>query len=337
MAPQLSSQTAPDSSKAHDRSALRTGLHNVGSKMTEIAYGPWNLGGLSVKQLLKRVYAEITDDAVVDAAAALGYYFMLALFPLLIFLVSLLGTFGSENLVKNLLTSLQTVMPGDVYKLLGGEIDRIMKTSSGSLLTFGAVATLWAASSGVVSLIDGLNRAYDVTDSRSFVKRRLIALGLTVTLAVLIICGSVMLVMGDKISLLLAKWTGLEWMKSSAMVINFVLGLGLMFAGLEIIYYAGPNVKNQKFAWISPGSIVGVVVFILSSVGFSLYVRFSGGYGATYGSLGAVIVLMLWLFLLGLAIVLGGEINAEIAAAARRHGEADAPNIPPQSAGTSKG
>jgi membrane protein len=292
-----------------------------------MAFGPWELGGLSVKQLGSRVWKEMTDDAVFDAAAALAYYFMLAIFPLLIFLISMLASIQALDLVNTVTRTLESAMPGDASKLITTEIQRIMKDSGGGLLTFGALGTLWAASSGVVSLLDGLNRVYDVQETRGMIKQRLLAVGLTVALALLIILGAVALMAGGKVSEWAAEQTGMAWIETVGTILHYIIGVGFMFLGLELIYFLGPNVKGQKWKWVTPGSIIGVVLFILSSIAFSLYLQFSGGYSATYGALGAVIVLMLWLYLLGLAVMTGGEVNAEIAAAALEKGSRTAPKI----------
>jgi membrane protein len=292
-----------------------------------MAVGPWQLGGLKPLELGKRVYREMTDDAVFDAAAALAYYFMLAIFPLLIFLISMLASIQALDLVNTVTRTLESAMPGDASKLVTTEITRIMKDSSGGLLTFGALGTLWAASSGVVSLLDGLNRVYDVQETRGMIKQRLLAVGLTVALALLIIFGAVALMAGGKVSEWAAEQTGMPWIETVGSILHYIIGVAFMFIGLELVYYFGPNVKGQKWKWVTPGSAMGVVIFILSSIGFTLYLQFSGGYSATYGALGAVIVLMLWLYLLGLAVMIGGEINAEIAAAALEKGSRTAPKI----------
>lgn len=290
-------------------------------------HGPWQLGGLSTKELAKRVWKEMGEDAVFDAGAALGYYFMLALFPLMIFLISMLATIQALDLANIVMGTLRTAMPAEAYDLIGKEMLRVLNDSGGGLLTLGALGTLWAASSGVVSLLDGLNRAYDVEETRGLIRQRVIAIGLTVALALLIIVGAVALMAGDKIFIWIAEQSGLEWLSIAGTIANYLVGLGAMFMGLEVIYYFGPNVKGQKWKWVSPGSLVGIAIFILASVLFSVYLRVSGGYAATYGSLGAVIVLMLWLYFLGLAIMVGGEVNAEIAAAALERGSRTAPKI----------
>jgi membrane protein len=289
--------------------------------------GPWNLGGLTLKELGKRLWAEMSDDEVWDAAAQLGYYFLLALFPLLIFVLSFVALIPNVDLVPSMLATLRNVMPEQAYALLGHEIERILTSSGGGLLTFGMLGTIWAASSGVVSLVGTINRAYEVKEERGFFRLRLTAVILTLAFVVLLIGGAALLTMGDRIAVWIADALGLAWgTKIAGTILNYVFGLGMLFAALEVVYYFGPNVKDQKWHWITPGSVVGVGLFVIASVGFSLYLRFNDTYSVTYGSIGAVIVLMLWLYLLGLSIVVGAEVNSEIAKAAAERGRSDAPD-----------
>jgi membrane protein len=294
-----------------------------------MAGGPLDLGGLTIVELAKRTWAEMSDDGMFDVAAQLAYYFMLALFPLIIFLISLLSTIQALDLVNTVMSTIRDVMPPQAFAVLGGEIERIMSEPREGLLTFGVIGTLWAASSGVVSLLGSLDRAYDVKETRGFVKLRVTAVGLTVALALLIITGAVMLMAGDRISTWVAELTGMGWIAIAGTIVHYLIGLACILLGLGLIYYYGPDVPEQKWAWISPGAAVAAILFVLSSVGFSLYVRFSDSYTATYGSLGAIIILMLWLYLLGLAVTTGAEINSEIAIAAAKRGEADAPEVQP--------
>lgn len=292
--------------------------------------GPFDLGGLTVKELAKRVWTEITYDELWDAAAQLGYYFILALFPLVIFLLSFVALVPDLDLVAPFMETLHNVMPPQAYKLIGHEIERILQSSGGGLLTFGMVGTVWAASSGVVSLIGTLNRAYETKETRGFIKLRATAIALTFALVVLLMTGSMLLTMGDRIAGWAATHLGFAWVAQIAgTAINYLLGLGILFMALEVVYYFGPNVRRQRWRWLSPGSIVGVGLFVISSIGFSLYVRLNDTYSVTYGSLGAVIVLMLWLYLLGLSIVLGAEVNSEIALAAARRDESTSPAADP--------
>lgn len=295
--------------------------------MQEERTSPWKLGGLSIKELGKRLWTELQRDAIFDVSAILGFYFFLALFPMLIFLVSGLSYLSTPALMNKVLSLAAGSMPPDAYKILTDQMSNILQQSKGGLLTFGAIATLWSASSGVTSVMDGLNRAYDVEEKRSIVKKRGLSLGLTVGLVVLTVLGSTILVGSDKISEYLQHMTGIKAIATLGSIAGALLGLAFMFAGLEFVYYYGPNVKGQKWSWISPGSMLGVTIFVLVSFGFSQYLRFSNTYNATYGSIGGVIVLMMWLYYLGVAILAGGEVNAVIALAARERGNSEAPKF----------
>ncbi len=295
-----------------------------------MAGGPFDLGGLTVTELAKRVWTEITYDELWDAAAQLGYYFLLALFPLVVVLLSFVALVPGLDLVEPFMHTLRNVMPGQAFDLIAREIARIQESSSSGLITFGMLGTIWAASSGVVSLMGTLNRAYEAKESRGFVRLRVTAVGLTFAFAFLLLTGSMLLTMGDRIAGAVAGWLGFEWIaKVVGTGINYALGVAILFIALEVVYYFGPNVR-KRWRWVSPGSIVGVGLFVLSSVGFSLYVRLNDTYSVTYGSIGAVIVLMLWLYLLGLSIVLGAEVNSEIAIAVEKRAESDASASKPE-------
>lgn len=296
------------------------------------ATSPWKLGGLTIKELAVRLWNEMNADDVWGRAAQLSYYFLLALFPLLLFLTALLGLFvgqGSE-LRENLLNYLGSVIPGDAARLVHNTVAKISDGSSGGKLSFGILAALWAASNGMGAMCDSLNAAYGIKESRSFIKSRLIAIALTVALSVLIISALVLVLYGHNIAEYVAArlslsnafeiaWKILQW----PIVLIFVL-----FA-FALLYYFAPNTKDQRWYWVMPGAVLGVLLWILVSLGFSLYLDRFSSYNVTYGSLGAVIVLMLWFYLTGLAILIGGEANSliETAAAARgnpaakRHGE----------------
>lgn len=271
-------------------------------------------GGFTLKELALRTWREMNEDNVFGGAAELAYYFLLALFPMLIFLVSLVGFV--PGLQAALFDSLASVVPGEAMRLVRETLQDVVSSRSGGLLSFGLLGTIWAASSGVAAVIETLNRAYDVTEERSFIKMRATAIGLTLALALLFIGGTALIMFGDKF----AEWLSLNLGLSAAFtvawqVVDYLLGLAMLFLAIQLVYYLGPNVK-QKWEWITPGAVVAVALVIVGSLAFSLYLRFAPSYSATYGGLGAVIILMLWLYLLGLAILIGGEINSEIAHAA---------------------
>ena len=287
----------------------------------------WKLGGLKPKALAVRVWKEIQGDKVFNRAAELAYYFLLALFPLLILLTSVFGIVIGEQteLRQKLFTYLAQVMPPTALQLTETTLQEISATSGGGKISFGILATLWAASNGMGAITEALNIAYDVNESRSWWKQRLTAIVLTIALAILIITALIIVLAGGKIVTSIAgsysfgsvftwTWKILQW----PLVFVFIT---LAFA---LIYYFAPDVKDQKWQWITPGSVIGVFLWLLVSFGFRFYLHFFDSYGKTYGSLGAVIILMLWLYLTGAAVLIGGEVNAEIEHAAAEAGAPDA-------------
>jgi membrane protein len=272
--------------------------------------GSQMLGGLTLKELAVRTWREANEDNVFGRAAELAYYFLLALFPMLIFLTSLVGFLPGAQ--ENIVNSIAKVAPPQVMTLVRQFMHDVIENRSGGLISFGILGMLWAASSGVVAVIDTLNTAFDAKEARSFVKMRLVAVGLTVALAVLIVGGTILIMFGDRFAKWFAEALGLGSAFMTAwQVFDYMLGLALVLFGIQLIYHFGPNVK-QRWRWITPGGIFAVAAIIISSLLFSLYLRYAPDYSATYGSLGAVIVLMLWLYLVGVVLLVGGEINSEV-------------------------
>lgn len=271
------------------------------------------LGGLTFTELGKRVWKEADEDKIFGTAAELAYYFLLALFPMLIFLTSLVGFLPGAQ--ENILNGLAKAVPGEAMDMVRETLQDVVANRSGGLLSFGVLGTLWASSSGVSSLMESLNIAYEVKEGRSFIKQRVVAVGLTIMLTLLIIGGTVLIMFGDKLADGVAGWLGLGPAFVTVWhIVDYILGLALLFVGIQIIYYFGPNIK-QAWSWITPGAAFAVFGLIVGSLAFSLYLRFGPKYSATYGSIGAVIVLMLWLYMMGLMLLTGAEINSEIARA----------------------
>jgi membrane protein len=278
------------------------------------------LGGLTAWELTKRTWSETNEDNVFGSAAELAYYFLLALFPMLIFLTSLVGFMPDAQ--QRIFHALGQVMPGEAMRLVDQTIHDVVQNRSGGLLSFGVLGTLWAASGGAAAVMNTLNVAYDAQEKRSFWKVRLIALGLTIMLALLVVGGAVLIMFGDRFS----EWTAQRFGFGTAFtvawgVLDYLLGLALLFLGIQLIYYFGPNIK-QQWRWITPGAVFAVLSLIATSLLLSLYLRYGPSYSATYGSLGAVVVLMLWFYLLGAIVLIGGEINSEIRNAAAHEQEA---------------
>ncbi|HVF87758.1 MAG TPA: YihY/virulence factor BrkB family protein [Pyrinomonadaceae bacterium] len=283
----------------------------------------WALGGLTWRELGRRVWRTVYEGDFFTRTAALSYYFLLALFPLLLFLTAMLGYFAETGteLRQNLLIYLSKLMPRSASALIRTTVEEITQNAGGGKISFGLLATLWAASYGMGAISETLNVAYRVKETRPWWRVRLLAIGLTIALAALIISALALVLYGGEIGegiadrlqlggLFLIVWHLAQW----PIVLAFVL------LGFALIYYFAPNLHDQHWYWVTPGSVVGVLLWLLVSVIFRLYLRYFDRYSMTYGSLGAVIILMLWFYLTGAALLAGGELNAEIENAAAEAG-----------------
>jgi membrane protein len=285
------------------------------------------LGGLSWIELGKRVWREANKDDIFGHAAELAYYFLLALIPLLVFLTSVIGiVLGSgTGLRHRLFNYLSQVMPPSAFQLINSTIFEISNSSSGGKISFGILATLWAASNGLGAITKALNAAYNVEEQRPWWKQRLVAIGLTIALSVLILSALTLLLFGGNIGQAIASRFGLGDVFTVAWnVLQWPIVLTFILVAFALIYCYAPDLRDQKWKWITPGSAIGVALWLLVSFGFRLYLHFFDSYSKTYGSLGAVIVLMLWLYLTGVAILFGGEVNSEIENAKAEQGRPDA-------------
>jgi len=287
----------------------------------------WSLSGLSWKQMASRVWAEIQADDVFGDAAKLAYYFLLALFPLLIFLTSAIGlVIGSGTGIRHALFNyLSQVMPSSAFQLIYNTVWEVTNASGAGKLSFGLLATLWAAASGVGAMMRSLDTAYELQESRPWWKQRLVALGLTLALSVLIIGAVVVIFGGSKIVDYLGKRYGFgDAFVISWKILQWPIAFAFMLLAFALIYFFAPDFRKQRWKWITPGSVIGVAVWLAVSFTFKGYLHFFDSYSKTYGSLGAVIVLMLWLYLTGAAVLIGGEVNAETEKAAAEQAATDA-------------
>ena len=272
----------------------------------------WKLGGLSVRELGPRVFHEIQEDDCFGRAAQLAYYFLFALFPFFLVLTTLLGYLPVPNLLDRLMETLAEMLPGEALRLVQDNVRELVTNQRGGLLSLGILAALWTSSSAVTAIIDGLNRAYDVEEGRPFWKVRLMAILLTVGLSVFIIVSLILLTFGPQIGGWIADRVGLgSVFQVSWNILRWPVIVGLLIGAMALIYYMAPDVE-QEWQWITPGSVVAVIGWLLASLGFSFYVNNFGSYNATYGSIGAVIVLLTWMYVSGFFILVGGEINSEI-------------------------
>jgi membrane protein len=270
---------------------------------------------LNWKKFLHDLWTRINEHDIFGAAAKLSYYFLLALFPLLLVLVTLLGYFaeaGSELRFK-LISYLGTVMPSSAITLVHTTLDEISQARGGGKLSLGLLAALWAASNGMGAISDTLNAAYGIKESRSWWKARGVSILLTVALSVLIVLALVIVLYGGHIGERAAVHFGfgaaftIVWK-----ILQWPIALVFLLITFNLIYYFGPAVRPRKRKWCTLGTLVAVMLWLLVSFGFRLYLHFFDSYSLTYGSLGALIVLMLWFYFTGLAILLGGEINSEM-------------------------
>ena len=279
----------------------------------------WRLGGLSVWQLARNVLRDISANNFFGRASELAFNFLFALFPLLFFVLTVIGVFTSHraDVQGALLAYFADFLPSAAFALLNTTVTDLAANAGSGKLTFGIVLALWFASGGVRSMISALNLAYRVQEVRSWIKVRAIALFLTLFITVLVVAASTLVLisgravdwLGAELSLtpeIVALWKALQWPAALAFVI----------LSHALIYYFGPNLKNRRWHWITPGSAFGVLLWLAASLGFRAYLHFFNNYSATYGSLGAVMILLVWLYVTGLAFLIGGEINAEIERAA---------------------
>jgi membrane protein len=300
--------------------------HGQSVEKTKERTSAWKLGGLTIVQLGKRVWHEVDHDEVFTRSAALSYYFFSALIPMVFFLMAVLGLFASQSqhFQDTLLNYSGRVLPPDAFTLIQKTLKEISNHSTGLKLAFGLVLALWSGAGGMSSIIDALNRCYHVHEGRSFIKQKLVALGLTVAIAILTIGSLAIVLYGGNIAEFVGRHIGLSMVTVMAWkIVQWPVALFFVVWSFALIYYWGPDTE-QDWQWITPGSLVGVLVWIGASVLFRVYLHFYNSYSKSYGSLGAVIVLLLWLYITGLAILVGGEINSEIenAAAERGHPEA---------------
>ena len=261
---------------------------------------------------LKATVQEFQRDDALGIAAQLAYYLILALFPFILVLVSLMGTFGSEELASEVLTYFQRVMPQQAYAIIETFTANIIsgQAEAPGLFTFGILFTIWAASGAFAALINALNRAYDVQETRPFWKVRGIAILMTLGLSVLVLIGVLLLVLGPQIGDTIAQVFGLkDTFELGWNIARWPAALFFMVFTVALLYYFAPDVE-QPFRWITPGGLIGVLLWVLASVAFNFYVSNFGSYNKTYGSIGAVIVLLLYLYISSLTILFGATLNA---------------------------
>ena len=279
---------------------------------------PWKLGGLTPMEAGRRLWRKTQQDEVMGRAAQLAYYFLLALFPALIFLTALMGLFSVQSFMPELMSYLRNVLPADALSMVERFLTQVAEGSGVNILSLGALGALWASSSGVTAMMDALNVVYEVKeDRRPFWRVRLIAILLTIGLAGFVIMSLALVLYGPTIGRWIADRMGFGVAFTEIWnVLQWPIITGLMLIIVSTIYYICPDRQYKRWRWFTPGALFAVVMWLVVSLGFKAYVDNFGDYNKVYGSIAGVIVLMLWFYWTGLVLLLGGEINAEIEKAA---------------------
>lgn len=272
---------------------------------------PW-VGKIRLMKVIPTVVREYIEDDMVTYAAALAYHTLFALFPFMLFLVALLGFLQVPEFFDWLLDQARVALPREAYELIEGVVRNIEGSGSGGLVSIGIGVALWSASSGVRALMNALNSAYDVPEGRAAWKRYVFSLLYTVGFALLLVSAGFLLVFGPQATEWLAGFVGLDnafltvwtWLRWPVIVLLLMLTAAL-------VYYVVPNI-DQPFRLITPGAVLAVVAWIGASFGFSIYASNFANYDATYGSIGSIIILMLYFFISSNVLLAGAELNAVI-------------------------
>lgn len=279
--------------------------HNREWKGRTVERGLVKMSGIA---FVKKLGKEIGEDRVTSLAAELAYYFMLSIFPLLILILSILPYLSIDK--QEAVDFLTKYAPGETGSILQDNVLSIISEPQGGLLTIGLLGTLWSASNGMMALMQALNLAYDVEETRSFIKARLLSICLTVGLILVFIVTLVLPVFGDVI--IDAVTSTLNLPSSTEFlfrILRWVIAVGIMACILAALYRFAPN-KHFPFKEVIIGAVVATIGWQVISLAFAFYVSNFGNYSATYGSLGGVIILMLWFYLTGIILLVGGEVNA---------------------------
>lgn len=274
-------------------------------------------------KFIKRLLLEAATDDVSGLSAEMAYRMLLALFPFFIFMAAMAGFVtqlaGVDDPTQKIMDQIGTALPEDARSVLQGQLRAILESHNVGLISFGAIGAAWGATSAMSTMVKALNRAYDVEETRPFWKRVPMELGLTALLMLFVIGSFVILLLGQVFASEIGNWIGLEGFARSAFaLLRFPIAIVLLSVAMAFIYWAAPNV-DIPLRWVSPGALAFIVSWIAASVGFSSYVSHFGSYQSTYGTLGGVIVLLIWLNITSLLMMVGAEINAIIQANAAPH------------------
>ncbi|NQD74262.1 YihY/virulence factor BrkB family protein [Pseudomonas sp. CM27] len=269
------------------------------------------LQGLPLHRVLVRTVKEFLDDEMSTYASALAYQALFSLFPFLLFLIALIGFLHLPDFFSWLRLQSELVLPPQALEQVNPVIDQLQQ-SKGGLLSVGIVIALWTASAGVRLMMSAMNAAYDVPEGRPVWKRIPLSIFYTIGLAGMLLAAAALMVLGPQVMEWIASQIGMqEFIVTLWTILRWPVIVILLMVAVALIYYVMPDVK-QKFRFITPGSVLAVVVWIVASLGFAYYVKTFADYNAMYGSIGAIIVLLLYFYISAAVLLLGAEMNAVI-------------------------
>lgn len=265
---------------------------------------------MSLIEVGKRSVKGFMEDDMNTYASALTYRILLAIFPFLIFILTLLGALGLQDFFDWMLEEAQSAFPDELYSQFETIIDQVQSGASGSLLSFGLILAIWAAAGGVRSVMNAINVVYDVEERRPIWKLYPMSILFTIGLAAIVVAAAAMIVLGPQTIEWLSDTVGFGDIFVTLWAwLRLPIAIVLMMLAIALVYYFFPNV-DQPFRIISPGSVIAVVAWIAATFGFSFYISNFANYNATYGSLGGVIVLLLYIFISSAVLLFGAEVNA---------------------------
>ena len=284
---------------------------------------------VSWRELFARTIKEFVADNGLGLAAQLAYYFFFALFPAVLVGIALASFLPLEHFVDRVITTLAGVVPDDVITIVQDQIRKISGGDNGGILTFGVLLALWSSSAAMVGIIDALNRAYDIDEGRPWWKVRLLAIGLTIVLTAFILLAFALVLVGPTAAEYIARVTGLGPVLAWAWkILQWPLIVALVSFATGLVHYYAPDAE-QRWVWITPGAVLTTVLWLVASLGLKLYVSNFGAYTETYGTIGGVMVLLLWFYITGLVMLFGAELNAEMEHASP-YGKAAGEKVPGQ-------
>jgi membrane protein len=295
----------------------------------------WDLQGASILVILKRTFKSFNEDNLLSRAAELGFYFLFALFPTLVSASSILGLVArsASKIYFNLLNYLALVIPHSAFNIVLETFNQTAAAATTGKVTFGLVAALWSASVGFSAIQDTLNIVYKVKETRPYWKARGSAILVTVLLAVINTVTLATLLGGDFLVRMARLHIYNHVVQLTAVIalrtVAWTVTIGFVILFFAVIYYFAPNVKSSCWRWLTPGSAIGIIGWIGASLVLRVYLHYFDNYSVTYGSLGAVIVLLTWFYITGLMLLLGAEINSEIEVAATEKRLQETAHLPP--------